>query len=82
MIEDFSRVSLFERYPNRNGVLAPLTRRSVRPIEITAESGQYVFVNLFAEPRARALSYPAVCDLVTNGEVGDAQLDARREQAA
>jgi integrase/recombinase XerD len=31
---------------------------------ITARSGQYVFVNLFAGPRGQALSYPAVYDLV------------------
>jgi integrase/recombinase XerD len=36
----------------------------VLTIEITAESRQYVFVNLFAEPRGRALAYPAVYDLV------------------
>jgi integrase/recombinase XerD len=36
----------------------------VRTIGITAESGQYVFVNLFAEPRGHALAYHAVYDLV------------------
>jgi integrase/recombinase XerD len=36
----------------------------VRTIGITAESRQYVFVNLFAAPRGQALSYAAAYDLV------------------
>src|SRR5712691_3192183 len=33
-------------------------------VQITPGSGQYVFVNLWAEPRGQAWSYPAAYDLV------------------
>jgi integrase/recombinase XerD len=36
----------------------------VRTIEITAESRQYVFVNLWGQPLGRPLTYAAVYDLV------------------
>ena len=45
-------------------MLTPPASGFIRTIEITAESRQYVFVNLFAEPRGQALSYPGAYDLV------------------
>lgn len=47
------------RIPSHTSVIEVLHR----PVE-PALTSDYVFVNLFAEPRGRALSYPAVYDLV------------------
>ncbi|MGH3275340.1 MAG: tyrosine-type recombinase/integrase [Streptosporangiaceae bacterium] len=48
--------------PSKNGLSGTDTGCEVR---ITPDSGQYVFVNLFAEPRGAPLRYPAVQALVS-----------------
>jgi hypothetical protein len=41
-----------------------MTGNGATPLWIMPESGQYVFVNLWAAPAGRPMTYPAAYDLV------------------